>query len=597
MLNNKKVIQKSLGFQFSIHQDHQVISSYSLPNSKFFIGREETSLVCLNDPSVSPLHACVTPSSEGGEIIDLMSENGIYINGQKVSRGHFAIGDRILIGSVELRVSALGEKTTQITQNKQDQKAPSPSPSPVSPLTLIDGEYCDITFDDGHFTPVNTVPILKQDFSNSGYIDFHDDEEEGQEIIHKEHSGKALEVTILLNGTVMSVDYLSLKNKTYSIGAIGQKGKTIALECLNGHKARPFIKIKNGEVQLYELPHFKGRYITKETGPKGLPIEKEIFEFKPQSVLSLERKTVQIFIRHLSSPPPTLKAAPFFTQGPDERYTALKVFSTLMALMLLILFVDTTHMEIPKKKISVIYRAKPTPQKKMAHPQKTAKAQPKKLKRKRQSSKKQKNTKLASLNKKAPIKSYLFSAKGQLNSFFKSAKSAKASKLLKNTANTQRNTLDIARNLSPGRATASIPSARLGNHFKGKYDHSVGSQGLSQKRGISTADRPPIPKVLLGLMDPELLRQILREYMPQFRHCYQKELLRNDKVEGVIHLKFRIVSQGRIKNAAVQSKRAKFSSKGQQCMLKVLSLIEFPSPKGGGVVDINQPLNFTSSKV
>ena len=85
--------------------------------------------------------------------------------------------------------------------------------------------------------------------------------------------------------------------------------------------------------------------------------------------------------------------------------------------------------------------------------------------------------------------------------------------------------------------------------------------------------------------------------MPQFRHCYQQELLRNDKVEGVINLKFRIIAQGRTKNIVVEGKRAQFSSQGEQCMRKVLSLIdEFPHPKGGGVVDVKQPLNFTSSR-
>ena len=599
MLNNKKVLQKSLGFQFFIHKDDQVISPFSLPTSKFFIGREKTSLVCLNHPSVSPVHACVTPSHEGGEIVDLMSENGICINGQKLARGHFTIGDRILIGSVELRVAPLGEKTTVVPHAKKE-KTPGPSPSPVSPLTLIDGEYCNITFEDGHFTPLNIIPILKQDFSNSGYIDFHENKEgETEEIIHKEHSGQALEVTILLNGTVMSVDYLPLKDKTYSIGAMGRQGKTIGLDCLNGSEDRSFIKITRGNIQVHGLPHFKGRYITKETGPKGLPIEEEVFEFKPQSIVSLERKTVQIFIRHRKSPPPSLKAAPFFTKVPNDHHTAFKVFATVMSLMLLLLLVDTEQHNPPKKKISVIYRTQSPPPK--APLKKMAKAQPKKLKRKRPqkrpSSPKRTVAKTAPPKRKSPVKSYSFSAKGQLNSFFKSAKSAKASKVLKNTANTHTSSLDIARNLSAGRATASLPSSRLGDNFKGDYDHSVGSQGLSQKRGISTAYEAPTPKVVLGLMDPELLRQILREYMPQFRHCYQKELLRNDKVQGVIHLKFRIISQGRIKNAAVQSKRAQFSQKGRQCMLKVLSLIPFPSPKGKGVVDINQPLNFTSTKV
>ena len=31
-------------------------------------------------------------------------------------------------------------------------------------------------------------------------------------------------------------------------------------------------------------------------------------------------------------------------------------------------------------------------------------------------------------------------------------------------------------------------------------------------------------------MDPDLLRKILQEYLPQFRHCYQQELAQNNEI-------------------------------------------------------------------
>jgi hypothetical protein len=39
-----------------------------------------------------------------------------------------------------------------------------------------------------------------------------------------------------------------------------------------------------------------------------------------------------------------------------------------------------------------------------------------------------------------------------------------------------------------------------------------------------------------------------------------------------------------------------FSNQGHECMSLVLSRIEFPKPKGGGLVDVVQPLNFLSEQ-
>ena len=587
MFNNKETANQYLPLKFVIYHNGQIVSQFPLPSKKFFIGKTKGLSVFLDHPSVSASHACVAPKDKGGEIVDLMSEKGISINGQKVQRGYFNIGDRLLIGEVELMVELSGENkipvtphTSEVTASRDalpllrlsDKKQQptteaylatgSTSATPhgdagehrreeaVPHFTLIEGGYDDITFDDSSFTPLNIIPVLQQDFANPDYIDFVENEEETDDLIQqktkqKQYKKTALEVTTSLNGNILSVDYLPLKNKTYSIGPTGQNEKTIGLACLHENKYLPFVKVTKGAVHVHRPPRFKVRYLTPEAKSNDSHIKGEIFELKSDDVLSLEWKTTQIFIRH-SPPPPPLKTAPFFTgKEVDDRNTVVKVFGTLMSLMLLLLLVDTAKQELPQKKISVIYRVKPaepspnpkkqpvenTPQqivdqqpKAPPNPDKekpkmaaSAPAQPKQLKRpprqspSRKKLKKQVARKAPAKKQKAPpIKSYSFAAKGQLRNFFKSAKSAKIGKLVKNTTNTNTTSLDMARNLSTGRASASLPSTRLGEGFQGDYDHSVGSKGLSAKKGINTAYQIPPPKVVLGSMDPELLRQILR---------------------------------------------------------------------------------------
>ena len=166
--------------------------------------------------------------------------------------------------------------------------------------------------------------------------------------------------------------------------------------------------------------------------------------------------------------------------------------------------------------------------------------------------------------KKPPIKSYSFLAKGTLNTFLKTAKTAKSNKLVKNMSYKNKNSLIIPRQASGNRANSPRATARLGDNFKGKYDRSVGSKGLSKKRKIMTAYEVSVPKVVMGSMDPELLRRLLREHMPQFRHCYQQELLGNDRAEGKVDLRFRIIGKGRIKNVAVSGRQFKFSLSGKE---------------------------------
>ena len=134
----------------------------------------------------------------------------------------------------------------------------------------------------------------------------------------------------------------------------------------------------------------------------------------------------------------------------------------------------------------------------------------------------------------------------------------------------------------------------LGKDLAGNYDRSVTTKGLSNKKGFDTSYVQP-QTVVLGSIDPELLRKILGEYLSQFKFCYQQELQENsEKIKGIIDLNFRIEGDGRVSKVNIKSTQTIFSSKGIGCMTNILRMIEFPKPKGGGLVDVRQPLNFSA---
>ncbi|MBC7428843.1 MAG: AgmX/PglI C-terminal domain-containing protein [Bacteriovorax sp.] len=133
-----------------------------------------------------------------------------------------------------------------------------------------------------------------------------------------------------------------------------------------------------------------------------------------------------------------------------------------------------------------------------------------------------------------------------------------------------------------------------GKDAVGNYDRSTTTRGLANKKGIDTAF-VQADTVVMGSIEPEVLRKILQEYLPQFKFCYQQELQENsEKIKGIIDLNFRIEGDGKVSTVNIKTAATQFSPKGISCMSNILRIIDFPKPKGGGLVDVRQPLNFFS---
>lgn len=131
----------------------------------------------------------------------------------------------------------------------------------------------------------------------------------------------------------------------------------------------------------------------------------------------------------------------------------------------------------------------------------------------------------------------------------------------------------------------------------GKLAETKGTSGLSTKTGVYTAGIPS-ETVVLGSMDPDVIRRILRDNIPFFRSCYQKELNKNNAkdISGTIRLVFTIGSSGHVSRAGVDG-RTRLPGNVKKCVVRVLRGIKFPQPMGGGTVDVKQPFNFYPKKL
>ncbi len=75
------------------------VEEYILSVDTTSMGRAPENSVCLNHDSISRQHAAIVPTPEGYMICDLHSENGTYVNDEKIHERHLSEGDVVRLGA------------------------------------------------------------------------------------------------------------------------------------------------------------------------------------------------------------------------------------------------------------------------------------------------------------------------------------------------------------------------------------------------------------------------------------------------------------------------------------------------------------------
>ncbi len=578
--------------------DARVAAPLVVNRKKILIGSDQRCDFQLTDGTVSSLHAFLFVSGEGLQVKDLFSESGVFVNGTRVTESSIFSGDTLTIGSLSFSVANLDGEVPVFNPDAQINKTATVAYVELPPregLVFIDGEYCDIKFDDSGFEPLEAIPEV---YVSSDYVSL--DETVAPMDIAYPVRGKRLEIISYVNGLMMEVNYLDLRNGDYHLNPVRRSKFDIVFHTLPKTK---LFTIKNSELKFYPNDH----------------IIPSVFwdKINLNDTLFLSHGTEQLSVR-LVDHTVTWRGLPAFYRDRDFFKQSGKIFASVFMPLLLLLFVTIPKNEDIVEEIAVVYKlpekvVKPTESEEKSE----LKAQEltSKTENTGQKENDQPNQKVefaqASQNQKvqakatapaaaaakpvetAPVKAYEFKSSVAFNSLVGDAPK------LNTTGTTSKNAIkDAAFNTGSSDTGALVAGADLGvskfngSDKKGSGSASYGSRGLASKSGFDSSYLEP-KTVVLGSMDPELLRKILREYIPQFRHCYQQELITNsEKVKGVIDLNFTIAESGKVSKYAIKVKEAQFSQKGVNCMGQVLGLIDFPKPKGGGVVDVRQPLNF-----
>lgn len=582
--------------------DGRIPEAFVLDKKKLLVGSADNCDIQLKLQGISSYHVFLFVKGEGLMVKDLYSEAGVFVNGKRVHESFLGSGDVLTIGNLSFAAEGLEDAPPVFNPDEtiEDLKVEPNHHFEVPEkegLVFIDGEYCDIKFNEDSWKPVTSIPMPQ--FSGE-FVDL-DVTEEALEIVHQTKD-RRLEVISYVNGLMMDVTYLKLRDGDFFLGADKAQKNTIPFHTLERSK---LFSIQDGKLRFYPSEN-----VTPSVAWEKINLNEPVF---------LTHGSEQVSIR-LVDHATGWSSLPLFYRDREFLTRASKVFAGVFLPMLLLLFVTIPTPEENKEDVAVVYTIKQPVQKPQdsevksevaatevtsqtentGHKETQQQVKPK-VEFAAASQKKQVVAKAASPEPAAaqpvqqpPVKAYEFKSSVALGSVVADAPkiNADGSKSGKsgmkdasfNTGSSDKGALVAGADIGVGKFN--------GSDSKGSGSASYGARGLASKKGFDSAYLEP-KTVVLGSMDPELLRRILREYIPQFRHCYQQELIAHDeKIKGILDLNFTINQSGKVSKFDIRVKDARFSKKGVNCMGNVLSLIDFPKPKGGGVVDVRQPLNF-----
>jgi hypothetical protein len=134
-----------------------------------------------------------------------------------------------------------------------------------------------------------------------------------------------------------------------------------------------------------------------------------------------------------------------------------------------------------------------------------------------------------------------------------------------------------------GRSLDSVGIDPLG-HLPANYGEHMGTL-VKTKTNADIALQPP---VIAGSLDKEVIRAVIRGYIPQIRYCYERILVLEPDVFGKVAIRFTIGPDGRVTDAVVTENTA-HNAELARCIEKKVLGWRFPKPKGGGIVVVHYP--------
>lgn len=111
-------------------------------------------------------------------------------------------------------------------------------------------------------------------------------------------------------------------------------------------------------------------------------------------------------------------------------------------------------------------------------------------------------------------------------------------------------------------------------------------------RGKTVTKIVPGKTTVVGGLDKDVIAKIIRSHQNEIKYCYETELNKNPSLAGKVAVAFTIDPAGGVAEANVTESTLS-NSTAENCMLSRIRRWKFPEPKGGGVVAVTYPWLFS----
>jgi len=133
----------------------------------------------------------------------------------------------------------------------------------------------------------------------------------------------------------------------------------------------------------------------------------------------------------------------------------------------------------------------------------------------------------------------------------------------------------------------------LGTHGGGRGSGGSGNIDLGG-RGKGETRITPGKTIITGGLSKEEIGRVIRRNLARFKFCYEKQLTSNPNLSGKIAVYFTIAPTGSVAEASTRETSMNDVTV-EECVVKVMTTLKFPQPKGGGVVVVTYPFVFQST--
>lgn len=121
------------------------------------------------------------------------------------------------------------------------------------------------------------------------------------------------------------------------------------------------------------------------------------------------------------------------------------------------------------------------------------------------------------------------------------------------------------------------------------YGKGGGSFGSGGGGGVAARSGDPI---IMGALDRALIDEVIKRKMSQIRYCYTRELQKDPTLAGKIVIGFTIARDGSVSTASPKSTTVN-NGAVEGCIVQRFRQMQFPEPKGGGIVVVSYPFLFS----